>query len=269
MTTSAKDYFREGNLAEAIQATIAEVKSNPTDSGLRFHLAQYLILAGDLDRADLHFDMATDQDPTWGPAASMLRQLLRGEKAREEFFLQGRAPELVTDPSEFISLALKASIAVREERWDEARELLEQAEEKRVKPKGRIDGQSFDDFRDMDDLLSGVLEIVTTNGKYFWIPMEQIEELKFEKPEKLKDIIWRRTEISVADGGPQGVVFVPMTYWAKSGTVEDGARLSRMTDWVGEENGVVRGVGHRCFLVGERAEPLSSVTEVLFDRETG
>ena len=39
---------------------------------------------------------------------------------------------------------------------------------------GRRDGTDFADFRDADDLWAGNFEVLTTTGKYFWIPTERV-----------------------------------------------------------------------------------------------
>jgi type VI secretion system protein ImpE len=181
-----------------------------------------------------------------------MRQLLRAERARVEFHSQGRVPEFLAPPSPAIELALKASIAIRESRLGDAAALLEQAESERVKPRGTLNGKAFDDLRDCDDLTSAVLEVLTSTGKYYWVPFEHVASLACEKPMRPIDLLWRPASLSVR-GGPDGRVFVAMIYASHGLGLDDAARLGRRTDWIGNAGEPVRGVGMRTWLAGDDA----------------
>ena len=53
---SAGDLFRAGKLAPAIEAANAEVRRAPADLGARVLLAELLLFAGSLERADVILD---------------------------------------------------------------------------------------------------------------------------------------------------------------------------------------------------------------------
>ena len=74
-----------------------------------------------------------------------------------------------------IELHLEASICLREGDQAKAAQLLAEAEESRPHPTGTCDGKPFDDLRDLDDLVAPVFEVLTSTGKYYWIPMERVE----------------------------------------------------------------------------------------------
>ena len=44
----------------------------------------------------------------------------------------------------------------------------------------------------------------------------------------------------------------------------DGFKLGRATDWIDDCDGLVRGKGQRCFLVGDRAVPVMELTGLRF-----
>lgn len=247
---NAGELFKSGRLTEAISAATDEVKRHPTESSKRGLLAELLCFAGQWERADLQLDAFGQQDPQAMMGISMFRQLIRAEQARQQFFAEGRLPEFLGKPSPWMQLHLEASIRVREGNQGEAVGLLEQAEALRPKPCGTWNGERFEDFRDLDDLVAPLFEVLTSNGKYYWIPIERVELIEFRAPVRPRDLLWRPVHMVVADG-PDGEVFLPTLYAGSHVEADEGFRLGRMTDWRGSEGAPVRGVGQRTFLVGE------------------
>jgi len=177
-------------------------------------------------------------------------------------------PEFLEKPSDEAQLRIRASILLREGEVEEATKLLLDAEEKRPHPKGKAGERAFDDFRDLDDLLGGYLEVLTSTGKYYWIPLDRVESLVVRKPERPLDLLWLPTELSVA-GGPDGVVYLPAIYGGPTPLEDEALILGRATDWVGQEDQAVRGQGLRTFLVGEEDVPILRLGELVFDRDEG
>jgi type VI secretion system protein ImpE len=120
---------------------------------------------------------------------------------------------------------------------------------------GTCDGNPCHDFRDLDDQLSCILEVLTSLGAYYWIPISQVESIEFHEPTRSRDLIWRRTHLSVRDG-PDGEVYLPVLYPGAAAEPDDLIRLGRQTDWRGGDAAPVRGVGQRTFLVGDTESDL-------------
>ena len=76
---------------------------------------------------------------------------------------------------------------------------------------GEANGKQIDDFRDADDLHAGFFEVLTTTGKYFWIPTERVATATFHPPARPRDLLWRRATMEVREG-PDGDVYLPVTY---------------------------------------------------------
>ena len=143
--------FREGNLADALTAANAAVRKTPTDIGARVLLAELLVFAGNIERADVVLDACADLDPTAALVVAEFRQLLRGETARRQLFSDGRVPEFLGEPNAAQRLSLAAIVALRNGDAPEAAKLAAQAEEARGHPKGVAGDAAFDDMRDADD----------------------------------------------------------------------------------------------------------------------
>jgi type VI secretion system protein ImpE len=261
---NAKELLRAGQLAAAIDASVEEVKRRPTDLDAREFLCELLILGGDLERADKHMDVLGHQNPQFMVGVALLRQLVRAEQARQQLFSEGRVPEFLEEPDAGMRAALQASVLLREGDAEQAKRIMDEAEENRAPLVGYVNGNKVDDFRDLDDLLSGVLELLTSNGKYYWIPFKRIKQLEFRPAERTLDLLWRRAHIEVDKDGPSGEVYIPATYVPLDGAVSDEARLGRTTDWVGGEESMTRGIGLRMFLAGEEALPIMDIQELRF-----
>ena len=264
---SVSDPFRAGKLKEAVVEALDEVRSHPTDPGRRLFLSELLCFTGELERADNHLDALSQDDPAIMPWISTFRQLIRAEQARRDFFAQGRPPEFLAAADEVVRRLLEASIRVREGALQEAALLLDEAEDVRPRVTGTCDGRVFLDLRELDDQTSSILEVLTSTGVYYWIPLAQVESIEFHEPTRSWDLIWRRTHLIVLDG-PDGEVYIPALYPGASDDSNDLIRLGRQTDWRGGDATPVRGAGQRMFLVDDDARPILELKMITIDPPT-
>ena len=246
---TAAELLREGKLTEALAAAQATVRKAPTDLNARVLLAELLVFTGNLERADVLLDAASTIDPSTAIVVAEFRQLIRADMARRQLFRDGRVPELLSDPTEVQRLQLAALVALRANDPAEAAKNAAAAEEARPRTPGFHNDVAFDDFRDADDLLAGNFEVLTTTGKYFWIPTERVITAEFHPPIRPRDLIWRRCSMSVAEG-PDGDVYIPVVYTGGD-PASDLLKLGRETDWTDPGAGPVRGIGQRVWLAGE------------------
>jgi type VI secretion system protein ImpE len=253
--------YKAGKLTDAVAAALEEVRNHPADSGKRLFLAELCCFSGDLERADKQLDVLFKPDAPDVIQLTLFRQLIRGELARREVFTQGRVPEFLTQPSDALKWRLVALIRLRENKTTEVAELLAKAEGARPVVTGACDGGAFDDFRDLDDLIAPVLETITANGNYYWVPLETIELLEFQKPERARDLYWRPAHLIVRDG-PDGIVYVPALYHGSHTSTDETVKLGRGTTWLGGETEPYRGLGLREFLVGDASKTVLEITRV-------
>jgi len=263
--------FGEGDLAGALAAANAAVRRTPTDLGARVLLAELLLFASNIERADVVLDACVELDPTAALVAAEFRQLLRGEMARRQLFSAGRVPEFLGEPTPAQRLSLAAVVALRNGDAQEAGKLVQQAEEARIHPRGSIDSNPFDDMRDADDLLASCFEVITTTGKYYWIQPDRVRLIECHPMKRPRDLFWRRATVRVEDG-PEGDVYLPAIYPPLSSPqapdateLTDPLRLGRATDWrqTGEA-GPVRGLGAVTLLVGETSFTWHEIDKISF-----
>ncbi|MBV8614451.1 MAG: tetratricopeptide repeat protein [Acetobacteraceae bacterium] len=254
--------FRAGRLAEAVSAANEGVRRKPADLGARVLLAEMLLFAGNLERADVILDAAGEANPAAATVIAEFRQLLRAEVARRQVYRDGRLPEFLGEPSPQERARLAALVALRASDSAEAARRAEEAERLRGTLPGHAADVAFKDFRDADDLLGGTLEVLTTTGKYYWIPAARVSDMTLHPPRRPRDLAWRRASLTVTDG-PDGEVYIPVIYWSDAPDLGDDLRLGRATDWR-EEAGLVRGVGQRTFLVGDAAVSIMELATLRF-----
>ncbi len=259
--------FRAGKLTAAIEAANLAVRAKPADFPERLLLAELLIFAGNLQRADLILDAAARTDPSTAVVVAEFRQLLRADIARRQCLTEGRVPEFLGEPTAAQRASLAALVALRGGDLAEAASRVAEAEATRPRVAGTMTHQGgevpFDDLRDVDDVYAGFFEVLTTTGKYFWIPTERVASIEFHPPRRPRDLAWRRASMSVIEG-PDGEVYLPAIYAAAEPAPSEEIDLGRATEWQGEEDALIRGIGQRLFLVGDEAYGITDLSALQF-----
>ena len=261
----AKAFFRAGQLDAAVAAATEAVKHSPTDSRARAFLAELLCFCGEFGRADKQLDALGAQSPDAGVGIVLMRQLIRAETARQECFTQGRLPEFFVEPPPWLHLHLEAAIALREDDPGEAAVMLEEAMSLRPALSGICNGKPFDVACDTDDLTAPFFEVLTGNGKCYWLPMEHVERIDFRAPTHAVDLLWRSATVSVR-GGPEGEVFLPVLYAGSHASDDPAIRLGRKTDWIGGDGPPARGLGQRVYIFGDAELAILEIEQVRFDQ---
>jgi type VI secretion system protein ImpE len=258
----AKTLLDAGRLTEAIESLTRELKARPADETLRMFLFELLLFAGEWERALKHLDVAAGQDAQSEVGAQVYRNNVRAMQQRERLWSEGVAPHFISEQTEEVRLRLAAVGEWRAGRAAEARKLLRKAARLSEPLKGRVDGRPFSDWRDADDLLAPVLELIISD-KYAWLPYSQVKRLELSAPRRLRDLVWYPARVETR-GGVSGEMFVPALYEGSSRHVDDAVRLGRVTQWE-DEGGAERAVGLRLFLAGEEELAISEARLIEFD----
>ncbi len=259
--------FRDGRLDDAIEEAGLAVRRTPTVLGPRLLLAELLLFSGGLERADAILLAADAVDPTAAVVVAEFRQLLRAAAARRQLTTEGRVPEFLAGPTASQTHALEAVAALRAGDHVAASAAADAAETARPASTGTETGtgtgtgtgDTFADIRDADDVCGGSFEVLTTTGKYYWVPIERVERVEFHPARRPRDLFWRRCTMNVRNG-PDGDVYMPALY-ETTAALDDALRLGRATDWSNEAP--VRGLGQRTFLAGDGAVPIGRLQSLV------
>ncbi|HEX3727818.1 MAG TPA: type VI secretion system accessory protein TagJ [Pirellulales bacterium] len=246
---NVKQLFDSGNLPGAIDALTEEVKAHPADPARRTLLFELLAFAGQFDRAAKQLDVISHQNVEAEWATQVYANILHAEQTRARVFSAGLKPEFFLDPPDYIHLHLDAINRLREGQGDEARALLDRAEEARPAHGGTAGDKPFEDFRDCDDVLAPFLELILIRD-YIWLPLEQVRQLEISRPERPRDLLWAPVRVVLADDTSRRA-YMPCLYCGSHAHGDNQVKLGRMTDWKSGPDGIVSGAGLREFLVGD------------------
>ena len=260
--TQAKELFAAGKLNEAIEELLRAVKANPSDAASRTFLFELSCFAGDWERAERQLDVVGHQSAQAELGVMVYRSNIKAEQERRRVFAEGAQPHFLNEPPAYIDLQIEALKQLSQGRNAEARASLDRAEEERPAIVGKLNGQDFQDFRDYDDRLGGVIELIVKD-KYVWLPIEQIRHLEISPPKQLRDMLWASARVEALDG-TIGEVYVPTLYPNSSDSDNDQARLGRMTDWKQVSEDLYSAVGLRLFLVDGEDKSLFEAQSVDF-----
>ena len=251
-------------LQETIDSQVQQVKDDPVDQGKRLFLFELLCFAGEWDRAKRQLAAVRYDDPERDLTVATYRRLVDAQQARHEILRGSRRPEFLGTPSEHAHVRLEALDALLQGRQAEAADLLRGVDANGPAVQGQLNGARFELLRDCDDLFGTTLEAISLSGQYYWIPLEHVAAMEVSPPEQLRDLLWLPARLEIR-GGPDGHVFLPTLYPGSHEHHDDRVRLGRMTDWVAEPDGPVRGQGLRTFLIDEEAVTLPEWRTLVVD----
>ncbi|MDP5134787.1 type VI secretion system accessory protein TagJ [Rheinheimera baltica] len=250
--------IKQGELSQATEMAIQLLRDDPANADVRALYIELLCIQGALEKADQQLDMMVRQHPDFLVGAVNLRQLIRAASARQDFYQGGLTATLFAEPDAMFEAQLSLRLALKEQDKDAAVNAATTLESLRVKAEVEINSQHVSDIRDLDDSLGGYLELFGTDGHFYLAKFTEIDSLQLKRPESLLDTVWRRAEIVIKDG-PQGEVFVPMTY---ADSVKISERLGKDTDWQQHDELLVTGIGQKMLLTGEQALALSDIQQL-------
>jgi type VI secretion system protein ImpE len=258
----AEQLLAENNLQAAIGELTSLVKASPTDVRARTFLFELLVFAGDWDRAERQLDVIGKQNVKSEVGVELYRNNIKAERDRARLFSDGLHPHFLSEPPAYIDLHLESINRIREENGPEARSLLDRAEQERPALMGRFNDTPFLDFRDYNDLVGPVLELIMAD-KYTWVPLERIKRLEMGAPKELRDLIWVAARLETLDG-LIGEAFIPALYAGSNKHTDDRVKLGRMTDWNEISEGLYKGAGLRLFLVDDSDKPMLQARTIEF-----
>lgn len=260
--SQAKALFDAGKLDEAIEELIRDVKANPSDANNRTFLFELSCFAGDLARAERQLDVIGHQSTPAELGVMIYRGNIKAEQERRRLFTEGVQPHFLREPPAYIDLYISGINQMIKGQFPEARATLDHAEEERPAIAGKLGDKEFTDFRDYDDFVAPVLELIVKD-KYVWLPFDQVKRMQIAPPKTLRDLLWANVRVEATDG-TIGDVYMPSLYAGTSDHENDQTRLGRTTDWkqIGDE--LYRSFGLRLFAVDGEEKSLFEAAEVEF-----
>lgn len=256
----AEQSLREGNLKQALAQLQKAVRSEPANPKLRIFLFQLLCLLGEWEKALNQLTVAGELDAANLAVVQTYREAIRCEALRAAVFSGRFSPTIFGDPQPWMALLIESLKLTAEGRSVESESLRARAFEEAPATPGSLDGKAFAWIADADSRLGPMLEAIV-NGRYFWVPFQQIQRIELEKPQDLRDLVWLPCHFQWANGGI-AVGLIPTRY-AGSEQAEDAAiRMARRTEWLPIAEGAYRGLGQRILATDIDEFPLLDIRQI-------
>ncbi len=246
---SAEESVKQGNLLEGLAQLQARVRAAPQSAPDRVFLFQLLALLGQWERAKNQLEIAGQLDASLLLTVNGYSAALESEAVRAAVFRGEHPPVMIGEPPDWIGPLLEALRLASQGHHAQAQELRGAAFEAAPAIAGVANGQPFEWIADADPRLGPCLELIL-EGRYCWVPLAQVRQLRTEPPAHLRDLIWTPAQLTFTNGGATPV-FIPTRYVGTESSDDDQCRLSRATHWIELDAGAAVGVGQRVFATDE------------------
>jgi type VI secretion system protein ImpE len=258
-----EDDVRQGRLEEALAGLQAAIRKAPADAKPRVLLFQLLSVMGQWGRAMTQLNVIGDLDAKALPMVQTYRTALKCEELRAEVFAGKRTPLLFGEPARWAALLVQSLVLAARGQSAEAEKLHTEAFDLAPTAMGKIDDQPFAWLADTDTRLGPILEAII-DGKYYWIPFDNLSAIKLEKPADLRDLAWIPAYLTSASGG-EVVALIPTRYPGSEASADPAIRLARKTEWLSSKDGACSGLGQRMLATDQGDYPLLEIRSIVFD----
>ena len=268
---NALDLLRSGDVDQALIQLQNEVRSNPANFKDRVFLFQILAVMGQWERALNQLKVAGELDPIALSMVQTYREALRCEVFRHHVFAGDRLPLVFGQPKEWVAHLLESFRLLCDGKFAESQSLRESAFEAAPAQAGTLtDGNDvehrFEWIADADQRMGPILEAII-NGKYYWVPLENVKELQIDPPADLRDFVWMPAHFEWTNGG-ETVALIPTRYPGSETSSDSRIRLAQKTEWADATPELSVGSGQRMLATDSGEYPLMEVRKIVFDEPT-
>ncbi|MGH8219322.1 MAG: type VI secretion system accessory protein TagJ [Steroidobacteraceae bacterium] len=263
--TSAEQAVRDADLQGALNRVQDEIRKAPADAELRVFLFQLLCVLGQWERALTQLNLAAELDPKALAMAQMYREAIRCELLRANVFAGRTSPMIFGEPQQWLALLIESLLTHTGGSAAHAEALRARAFDAAPASSGSIDGAPFEWLADADMRLGPVCEAVI-NGRYYWVPFENLARIDLEVPVDLRDLVWVPAHFQFTNGG-ESVGVIPSRYPGSEQAEDPHLRLARKTEWLEPSPDVFHGLGQRMLTSDAGDHPLLDVRNICFGEE--
>jgi type VI secretion system protein ImpE len=232
--SSLSQLMADRSLAETLLQVENQVRARPADADSRAALVQLLCLSGQWSRASTLLKSWLALAPNAKPTVTLLEQLIAAEQQREQVFAGQTSPVMPQQHYHWLGELLESLALQQQGQHQQAQTLREQAFEgaelnpAKICLSGQQSEQQVEWLIDGDSRLGPVCELMV-NGHYYWVPFTTIEQIQFQAPSAVTDLIWRHCCVTFVDGKQQ-VCQIPARY-PLQGQWDDALLLAQATSW--------------------------------------
>jgi type VI secretion system protein ImpE len=240
---SAEEHLRNGNLQGALEDLKVRIRKEPEKSRYRIFYFQLLAVLGRWQAALNQLNVLGKLDQATYPMVQTYKAAILCEMIRAEIFTGRKTPLIFGEPLPWMAWLVESLRLTADSQYAQAVELRAQAFDLAEASSGTLDDEPFEWIADADSRLGPVLEVIL-NGKYYWVPFQQIRSLNISPPEDLRDLVWLPAQF-VWVNGSEAVGLIPIRYPATELADDSTLQLARTTKWREVSEGVYFGLGQR------------------------
>jgi type VI secretion system protein ImpE len=263
--TTAEQAMGDADLKAALAIVQDRIRKSPADAEPRVFLFQLLCVLGQWERALQQLTVAAELDAKALAMAQMYRETVRCELLRAEVFAGKKSPMIFGEPQQWLALLIESLLSKEASSAQNAEGLRAQAFEAAPVSSGTIDDVAFEWIADADMRLGPVCEAVI-NGRYYWLPFENLARIDLEPPVDLRDLVWLPAHFRFGNGG-EAVGVIPTRYPGSENSEDSLVRLARTTEWLEPFPKVFHGIGQRLLTSDQGDHPLLNVRNISFGEE--
>jgi type VI secretion system protein ImpE len=249
-------------LTDALAAVQRGIRSAPADPKPRVFYFQLLCILGEWDKAMTQLKLLPELDPGTILMVKTCAPAIQCETLRKEVFRGTKAPLIFGEPAEWVGWLVHANQMTAANQSDQAQMLRDKALEAAPAVSGKINGQPFEWLADADSRMGPVLEAII-DGRYFWVPLQNVRQIVIDAPTDLRDLVWSPANFVWANQGT-AVGLIPTRYVDSDNPADPAACLARKTDWV-EQGSLTCGRGQRLFATDQGDFPILETRTIDFD----
>ena len=273
---TALELLRSGDIEQALVQLQNDVRRDPADFKNRVFLFQLLVVTGQWERALTQLNLTSELDAIALAMVQTYREALRCEVYRQQVFAGKRMPLVFGQPQEWVAHLLESFRLLADGKFPEAQKMRDAAFQAAPARTGTIfvgkgpaqgesgeverQGEPFQWIADADPRLGPVLEAII-NGRYYWVPLENVHELTIDPPEDLRDVVWMPAHFEWTNGG-ETVALLPTRYTGSESSPDPLIRLSRKTEWTEAGPELYVGSGQRMLATDAGEYPLLEIRTI-------
>ena len=250
------------SLDEEIKQVQQQVKSEPSNGKYRVHLFQLYAQASAWQKALAQLQIVAQLSADAELLAYTYRAAIAAELLREEVFAGKRRPHVLGAKTDWVELIIDALAKQAAGDFAAASELRAQALELAPTVGGQMDQKAFAWLADADSRVGPVCELVL-DGQYCWAAYDALAEVRLEKPQDLRDLVWLPAHVRLPDQEPRAA-FMPARYAGASDELIDGHKRSLLTTWAESPEGTWIGSGVRVLTTDTEEKSLLDVRHIEF-----
>ncbi|MGY8749467.1 MAG: type VI secretion system accessory protein TagJ [Pirellulales bacterium] len=279
--SKSRQALQNKDLSKCLIELKSEIRSAPADSEKRVFFFQLLCVLGEWDKARTQLDVCRDLDSSHMSMVQTYEQVLQCEKFRAAVFNGTQTATILGQPPAWVALiqqAVKlagagdwlAFAATQSDAFEQAStasgQLFLSAKNKDGEP---AEGIAFDWIADADPRFGPMIECIF-NGRYFWVPFENIESIEIEKPVDLRDLVWTPARFLWRNKG-EAFGFIPTRYPQAETSADDQVKMAGKTEWTESTEGTFVGAGMRMLATESDEFALTEIRRIVLthDDESG